>query len=800
MSITQPSTLFDFTHHATANQKSIILGTNYRITILFDRLFRLEFQENGLFEDRPSQTFWHRNQPIPSFELVDERDFLIIKTQYWQLSYKKNMPFTKETLSFTSYITHETFNYSTEQSNLFGTARTLDTIDGATPLENGLFSKEGYTIIDDSARLVYEHNFLTERTHACQDIYFFGYHDDFKQGLSDYYALTGKTPLIPKYALGNWWSRYWNYTADELKETVLNFEKRNIPLSVCIIDMDWHHVDIDPKYGSGWTGYTWNQANFKKPQAFISWLHQRHIKTALNLHPADGIRAHEACYPLVAAAMGIDPKTEAPIAFDCSNPTFMDAYFKYAHKPHEAIGVDFWWLDWQQGSHSKLKGLDPLWALNHMHFLYAEKEKRGFIFSRWPGLGGHRYPIGFSGDTKITWASLAFQPYFTMTASNVGFGWWSHDIGGHFDGIEHRELYIRWLQLGVFSPIMRLHSTKNLFHKREPWRWDKTIELIATDYMRLRHQLIPYLYSMAKINSDGGFPLIRPLYYHHSKDLKTYKVKDTYYFGSELLVSPYTTPLIEPLNHSKKNIYLPKGDWFDYHDGSYYKGGKSYALYGTLDDIPLFAKAGAIIIKDGHISNDVQSPSKHLIIDIFPGASNEVTLYEDDGISKPSDAHSHLITIKTTWHEHTLDIAFIQNGDEHYLPKDRHYTFRIHAINEPTLNHSYAINSHYHKNTHMLEIIYDHLPKSISLSCQNGLMLKHHDAIQKLTDLLLESSYLTVDKQKIGYVYKEFNQDFRGIIGSDLSLKEMILSIKKLDIPKTLKKAAIDILARHQTS
>jgi alpha-glucosidase (family GH31 glycosyl hydrolase) len=135
--------------------------------------------------------------------------------------------------------------------------------------------------------------------------------------------------------------------------------------------------------------------------------------------------------------MGIDPASEQPIEFDVADSHFMQAYFEYLHYPKEEQGIDFWWMDWQQGEHSKLQGLDPLYWLNHLHFYDQAKQgkKRPFIFSRWGGLGNHRYPIGFSGDTVITWDSLSFQPYFTSTASNVAYGWWSHDIGGHFMGM-----------------------------------------------------------------------------------------------------------------------------------------------------------------------------------------------------------------------------------------------------------------------------------------------------------------------------------------------------------------------------
>ena len=127
--------------------------------------------------------------------------------------------------------------------------------------------------------------------------------------------------------------------------------------------------------------------------------------------------------------MGIDPASEIAVQFDPADPHFMEVYLKDLHHPLEEEGVDFWWIDWQQGTVTKVPGLDPLWMLNHYHYLDSSwKGNRSLTFSRYAGVGSHRYPVGFSGDTVISWESLAFQPYFTNTASNVGYGWWSHDI------------------------------------------------------------------------------------------------------------------------------------------------------------------------------------------------------------------------------------------------------------------------------------------------------------------------------------------------------------------------------------
>ena len=155
--------------------------------------------------------------------------------------------------------------------------------------------------------------------------------------------------------------------------------------------------------------------------------------------------------------------------FDITDPEFLEAYFETVLHPMEKEGVDFWWLDWQQGNTTKIEGLDPLWMLNHYHYLDSRRlGTRGLTFSRYAGPGSHRYPVGFSGDTVISWESLDFQPYFTANASNIGYGWWSHDIGGHMLGVRDDELTTRWVQFGVFSPINRLHSTDNPFNGKEP--------------------------------------------------------------------------------------------------------------------------------------------------------------------------------------------------------------------------------------------------------------------------------------------------------------------------------------------
>ncbi|HZM23589.1 MAG TPA: TIM-barrel domain-containing protein, partial [Anaerolineales bacterium] len=362
-----------------ANPKSIVRAPNVRFTVVTDRIIRIEYSDDNIFEDRSSQVFWHRAQHVPKFKKQVSNKVVEIETDYLRLVYKIGRSgFTSKNLSIKlkQGKKKETWHYgdsAAKAGNLKGTARTLDGVAGKTKLEDGLVSKAGWSVVDDSHTLVFDENgWLVPRDNKKSlDIYFFGYGQDIPALLRDYTRIAGEIPMIPRYILGNWWSRYWAYSQDELQSLMQEFRARDIPLSVCIVDMDWH-VTKTGNESMGWTGYTWNRELFPDPQGFITWLHSQGLRTALNLHPADGVHPHEEQYKDMAQWMGIDPESEARIPFDISDPRFMEGYFEILHHPYESpsredggeSGVDFWWMDWQQGNESRVEGLDPLWGLN----------------------------------------------------------------------------------------------------------------------------------------------------------------------------------------------------------------------------------------------------------------------------------------------------------------------------------------------------------------------------------------------------------------------------------------------------
>lgn len=751
-----------------AEDAAIIQGEKYRFTVLTEEMIRLEYCEDGKFEDRATQCVIDRKFKVPEYQVIENEESLEIITDKIHLVYNKQK-FTDYGLSVqvrgNISVYHSIWHFGEEATDLRGTARTLDEADGAIELEHGIISRFGYGILDDSRSLVItEDGWVEPRKEDCIDIYFLGYGHEYEHCLKDYYHLTGKTPLLPRYALGNWWSRFYRYNDQEYKALMTRFEKEEIPFSVSVIDMDWHLVDIDPKYGSGWTGYTWNKELFPDPKEFMTWLHDHGLKVTLNVHPAGGVQAHEEKYKEMAEAMGRDWEKEEPVNFDVTDQKFLKAYFEYLHHPNEEEGVDFWWLDWQQGGLSKIPGLDPLWMLNHYHYLDSGRRgKRRLTFSRYAGMGSHRYPVGFSGDTIISWESLAFQPYFTANASNVGYGWWSHDIGGHMKGYRDEELSTRWIQFGVFSPIMRLHSSNSAFTGKEPWNYNAVSENIMKRYLKLRHEMIPYLYTMNYHASHDGQPLIRPMYYLEPEQPEAYEVPNEYYFGTELVVCPITEPTDKAAGTACVKAWIPEGKWYDIFSGLKYDGGRMLELYRSLEDIPVLAKEGAIIpLTDlTEYTNSVENP-KELAVKIVPGKKNAFILMEDTG-DTCEDKEENWEQTKLEWINENEFIIHPANGNLDVIPKCRTWKMEFYGIadvdNLEVTVGGKAIETEriYDEKRHICQV---NIPETevteqITISFSKGYLLRENNKPAEIFALLYQAKIEYEVKEKIYAYMKE---------------------------------------------
>ncbi len=660
----------DGVYDPVADPKAVVILDKARFTVLTPQMIRMEWAADGKFEDHASFVFLNRRLPVPRYSknLTNNGHQLTIKTDALTLTYTETGAgyFTHDNLSLSLVVDGKRVTWrpgTIDLQNLKGTTRTLDGALGdktKEPIGNGFISRSGWAVEDDSTRPLFTSDdfrflhgenspwpWVMERpAGAHQDWYFFAYGHDYRKALGDYVKVAGRIPLPPRFAFGAWWSRYWDYTDQELQELVRGFHENDTPLDVFVIDMGWHISreqlqaagDVDQSHQNlGWSGYTWNKVLFPDPTQFLDKLHGNGLKVTLNLHPASGIEPWEAAYPQMARAMGIDPATKKYVPFDPTNQKWATNYFNLVLHPLEKQGIDFWWLDWQQELNTKLPGVNNTWWLNYLHFTDQQREgKRPLLFHRWGGLGNHRYQIGFSGDTISEWPSLAFQPWFTATAANVGYAYWSHDIGGHAPGAVDPELFTRWVQFGTFSPILRTHTTKNPDAERRIWAYPEPYSSILRSEFQLRYALQPYLYTEGRRTFDTGVAFLHPLYYDWPEEDNAYSNKDEYMFGEQMLAAPVVAPADKSSGLAMEQVWLPEGEWIEWPTGKHFTGPTTVARSFSIDQTPVYLKAGAIIPMQPPMRYTGEKPVNPLIVNVWPlkpGTSSSYSVYEDSGVS-----------------------------------------------------------------------------------------------------------------------------------------------------------------------
>jgi len=616
-----------------SNNDAIIKGQNFRITILTERLVRLEYSKTGNFINYQTQLVTNRLFDLAKFNKKEDDRFLEITTKYFKLEYVKEAHFDGgkfdplKNLKITLNDTEKVWYYNhPEVRNYKGNHKSIDLENGESL--KGIYSLDGFASIDDShSKIILEDGTIGEREFQNDiDIYVFLYKNDFSLALKDYFHLTGKPSLIPRYALGIWWSRDKSYSDKDVLDVVNQFENNSIPLSVFLLDNDWHVTKADEKENLK-TGYTFNNKLFPNPSNLINTLHKKNIRVGLNINPKEGIYPHEIYYQQACNYLNVyDNKI---LLFDPLNPKFLDVYMKLFLHPLENLGIDFFWNDYNT------KNDLQSWANNHYTYLDASRNdgKRPMILSRNSYIAPHRYSILYPGKSEVSWASLRQVPFWNLNASNIGVSWWSHDIGGNHGGIEESELYIRFVELGVFSPILRFSSAPGAYYKKEPWLWDIKTLTVVREYLTLRHKLIPYLYTEAYRYYEQGIPLIKPFYYDYSWTYDDDNYRNQYYFGNQLLVSPILERMDPVMNRTIHKFYIPEGVWYDFKTGKKFPGAKKYISFFKEEDYPVFAKSGSIIPLSLDKENNNISNPKNLEINIFPGKNNTYTLYEDDGFT-----------------------------------------------------------------------------------------------------------------------------------------------------------------------
>jgi hypothetical protein len=721
---------------------AVVRDGHARFEVLSPTLIRLEYADDDRFEDGATMTAVNRVFPPARFETSVRGGTLIIRTPAMTLTYQRGSgPFTQRNVSVElagGGTVQPSWQPDSNPQNLGGWRRALDDEQGPVPLHDGVLSRAGWYLLDDSqTALLTASGFAPRPAHsgAYQDGYLFAYGHDYMRALADLRELTGPAPLLPRKALGVWFSRYYAYNADDYQALLGQFRAAGVPLDTLSVDTDWKRESNpifapvastaaggSPTQPYSWDGWEWDTSLFPDPRAFLSWAHAQGLAVALNIHPsingddpqfkATNARAGGlskdggTCRVLVATPAGC-------YVFNWADARQLDAYLAL-HAPLESDGVDLWWLDWCcDGSSAQAPGLSADTWINSR---YAERSAaRG---SRWPvlsrigasfqgpgtdgdageGDGGagafaeHRYAIHFTGDTCATWPMLAFEPQFTTEEGNAGLPYVSHDIGS-FNGPPiagnctdnpgsklANDIYVRWVQMGTFQPLDRLHSNHGA---RLPWEYPEPARTIAADFLRLREALVPYLYTLARDAYDSGLPLTRALYLQWPDLADAYAHPSEYTLGSDMLVAPVTAPG----DPAAQTVWIPPGTWTDYFTGARLSGPKTVRLDVPLGRYPVFVRAGAIVpTQPPGLATTTAGPQDPLVLTTWGGGRDSFDLYDDQGqgLAYRSGAYTttHIASDTATARCSSLTIGPAR-GSFPGAPRTRSWQVRFVGVAEP---------------------------------------------------------------------------------------------------------------------
>lgn len=762
---------------SVSNESNIIKGEKYRFTILSPRLIRLEYSESGNFVDKPTEFARFRDFSEFKFEKQENDKFLLIRTKYFQVTYLKNKPILGTKVNPTANLkiellkTDNVWYYKHPEAKNYGAPSNSIDDSGKINLKRGLYSLDGFSSYDDSKGLILdENNQFVERSESETDVYVFLYYNDFLESLKDYFYLTGYPPLIPRYALGNWWTRATNYNDNSVKDLIDDFSEKEVPISLFLLDKNWHLNDYNNNIVD--SGFTWNNKNFSDPKLMIDYLHSKGIRLGLNINPSN-IYPIEKNYKEFKEKVG---STEEIIPFNVYDYNFIKSYFTYLINPLEKDGLDFYWLDIDDTKNSKM-----LFTLDEYHYQFGASDyhKRPFLLTRNGNIAAHRYPVTYSGKTIVNWDTLKLIPKYNMLATDNGNSFWAHDIGGYHKGTENNELYTRFVQLGTFSPILKFGSDDGKFYKREPWKWDYKTFMITKNYLQLRHSLIPYLYSEAYKYHKTAKPLIIPLYYAQPEVYDDSVFNSEYYFGSEFFISPILSTKEPVMDRVIHRFYLPIGIWFDFVTGKKFIGGKQYLSFFKDEDYPVYVKAGAIIPLGHNEEINDTNPPKNMEIQIFPGKSSSYKLYEDDGVSELYKKGYYLLTaIEYTYvkNNYTVIVRPLE-GKSGIVPDKRNYKFNFRNTKfadevDVYINTDKVEFKKYSKDTNFYVEVND-----VPTTSQLTVICKGNNIEISAERIFMDDIESIISDLQIDTLMKE---KIDNILNSDLEIKKKRIEIRKL--------------------
>ncbi|ULQ54920.1 hypothetical protein KJS94_09745 [Flavihumibacter rivuli] len=479
--------------------------------------------------------------------------------------------------------------------------------------------------------------------------------------LQSYTRLTGKAPLPPRWALGNFMSRFGYQSESQLMAIVDSMRKYKIPMDAVILDLFWFGDSIKGTLGNlDWV----NSSKWPNPKRMMDTLEARSIKTILITEPffLQGTRNYDASLKFLAVDSSRQPYMLKDLYFGYGG--LIDLFRKDArdwfwtkYDKQIKLGVDGWWGDLGEPEkhpadlyhNGKDLGVNQLLNSNQVHNLYGhywskmlyEKYKqfypqqRLFYLNRSGFAGSQRYSVfPWTGDVSRSWSGLRAQLPLLQSMSICGIPYIHSDAGGFAGGDEDPELYLRWLQFAIFTPIFRPHGTalgqadpQARSYPSEPALWPDSVREIAKQYVQTRYDLVPYNYNLSYEQSKYGKPMMRPMFYYDLADSNLVKAQDQYMWGDAILVAP-----VLEKGATKRRLYLPKGNWYDSRNKKKYEGGQWLEVPVYIDRIPVFVKAGSFVPTRAQLSNISEYKTRLLVTQyFFSPEGGKYMLYDDDG-------------------------------------------------------------------------------------------------------------------------------------------------------------------------
>lgn len=558
-----------------------------------------------------------------------------------------------------------------------------------------LLSSNGYAIFwNNGSRSRFNNRFvhafyMSSEVADSMDYYFF-YGPEFDRLVADYRELTGAAPLFGKWAYGYWQCKNRYDSQQELLAIAQKYRDLHIPLDNIVQDWFWWNTMGEPVFNK----------NYPDPKGMIDGLHAKNAHLMISVWPF--FRPGSPVYDDMDKQGFFIDRTIAPsfhpvgqALYDAFNPDARKYYWNLMNNALFKIGADAWWLDTTEAetegretnilvtnkvnhgqNGARYANEFPLMTTTAVYGgqREASDKKRVFILSRSTYAGAQRNAAAtWSGDVDPNWETFRRQIPAGLNYSISGLPYWTTDIGGFVganpDDPAYRELYIRWFQFGTFCPIFRAHGTRTT-NQNEIWSYGAEAQKILTDYDRLRYRLMPYIYSLAWRTTSEGYTIMRPLVMDFREDVRAQNVGDQFLFGPSILVNPVTER-----GAAVRHLYLPGGRWYDFWTGATLSGGHFIDAPTTLEQMPLYVRAGSILPLGPDIEYAAEKSADPIELRVYRGANGAFTLYEDENDTYNYERGAYA-TIPFSWDDatNTLTMGY-RTGSFPAMPTTR--TFRI---------------------------------------------------------------------------------------------------------------------------